>query len=219
MRDAIKIKSPDWAECRDNILDDSTTSPSYKILPELLKSNVNVLLFAGDYDLICNYIGIEDILQSVFPGPWTGRSIDYRALSQVHDFQNGLVYMRIYNASHMVPFDAPEAGLTVLDMLRSRADVKGKRAADNRLMIGVVAGLLSLVFVAAASVLFINARKKRRMQHSRIQQADSEKGMFQANDTASSRGSRPSSPTSPKPRNPERPFSPEEMNERFVHNH
>ena len=63
--------SQTWTECRGNIHHAFNTehSPSaITILPRVL-SKIEVLLFAGDQDLICNYVGIENLIQAM---TWNG---------------------------------------------------------------------------------------------------------------------------------------------------
>ena len=63
--------SQTWTECRGNIHHAFNTehSPSaITVLPRVL-SKIEVLLFAGDQDLICNYVGIENLIQAM---TWNG---------------------------------------------------------------------------------------------------------------------------------------------------
>ena len=214
---AIHAKSEDWLECRDNILDDSKSRPSYHLLQGLLDSNVDVLLYAGDLDLICNYMGIEDMLASIFPK--ADKTIRMRELDEIHDFNNGLAYMRIYNASHMVPFDNPKGGLGVLDYMLERSVKKeseqrrdGQENNRVNLALSISGALLFASCMVAVGLYFWRKRLRARSFILESNYYDSEKGKQEVPQSA---------PSSQEPLNihPERPFSPEEMNMRFVHPH
>jgi len=60
-----------WVECRGQIhsaFHESTEESSVTVLPRVL-AKTNVLIFAGDQDLICNYVGLESMIKSL---TWNG---------------------------------------------------------------------------------------------------------------------------------------------------
>jgi carboxypeptidase C (cathepsin A) len=62
-----------WEECRSKIHRDFSTrqsNASITILPRVLEK-IPVMLFAGDQDLICNYVGLESMMQSM---TWNGET-------------------------------------------------------------------------------------------------------------------------------------------------
>lgn len=65
-----------WVECNTRVgrvlngEDDPTEPASVTLLPALLERGVEVLINAGDQDLICNYVGIERMLDSL---TWNGQ--------------------------------------------------------------------------------------------------------------------------------------------------
>lgn len=65
-------KETAWVEC-DNIVSSQLylrNSPAaIHLLPGILESSVRVLMFAGDEDLICNYKGIERMIDRM---EWSG---------------------------------------------------------------------------------------------------------------------------------------------------
>ena len=65
-------KETAWVEC-DNIVSSQLylqSSPaSVHLLPGILERGVQVMLFAGDEDLICNYKGIERLIGDL---TWNG---------------------------------------------------------------------------------------------------------------------------------------------------
>lgn len=60
-----------WVECRGiihNRFDEYKLNASITVLPKVL-SKLPVLIFAGDQDLICNYVGLEAMMKSM---TWNG---------------------------------------------------------------------------------------------------------------------------------------------------
>jgi len=85
---------------------------------ELLDADIPALIYAGDVDFICNYLGNR---------AWTlgldwGHKDEFNAADD-HDWNdgkglartsNGLTFLQVYDAGHMVPADQPEASLDML---------------------------------------------------------------------------------------------------------
>ncbi|KAI0763992.1 carboxypeptidase C [Trametes elegans] len=108
-----------------------------KLLPELLESGIRVLIYAGDADMACNYIGNlrwVEALESKFHDefsktelqPWV--TLDKGALAGWVRSAGGdgftagnITYVQVHAAGHMVPFDQPEASLDLFS--RWLADV------------------------------------------------------------------------------------------------
>lgn len=61
-----------WTECRGNVgraMTSKKSRPSVELLPKILEKGVEVLLFSGDQDLICNYVGTENMIKAM---EWDG---------------------------------------------------------------------------------------------------------------------------------------------------
>ncbi|KAJ7205304.1 Alpha/Beta hydrolase protein [Mycena pura] len=108
--------SGSWVECRGRIhqeFRERTEPSSIMVLPKVLE-RIPVLLFAGDQDLICNYVGIEAMIQAM---EWNGAKGLGKVETQSWTVANApagtwvssrnLTYAKIFNASHMAPFDLP----------------------------------------------------------------------------------------------------------------
>ena len=68
-----EAKSENWVECLgrvSNELHDNLSPSSVTLLPAVLE-RIPVLLFAGDQDFICNYMGIESMIKSL---TWNGET-------------------------------------------------------------------------------------------------------------------------------------------------
>eukprot|EP00835_Amoeboradix_gromovi_P001120 NODE_45_length_27728_cov_0.328387.p2 type:complete len:404 gc:universal NODE_45_length_27728_cov_0.328387:10661-9450(-) len=105
-----------WVECNSKVYRDLSadrSKPSVELLPELLKQ-IPVLLFNGDKDFICNHIGQENMIKKLTWNNQQGFKNDPLPIvlngiktAEIQS-ENNLLYMKIYNASHMVPIDQPE---------------------------------------------------------------------------------------------------------------
>ncbi|CAJ1335036.1 unnamed protein product [Effrenium voratum] len=91
------------------------------LLPELLKDGIDVLIYAGDVDYICNWLGNK---------AWTTKldwehSADFQK-AEDKEWQvsgktvgklrssNHLNFMQVFEAGHMVPMDQPEVALKMV---------------------------------------------------------------------------------------------------------
>lgn len=96
--------------------------PYHKKVTELLDSDVPVLIYAGDKDFICNWLGNEAWTNVL---PWAGAA-DFE-LAKVKSWEvNGVeagkvknsghfTFLRIYDGGHMVPYDQPENSLALFN--------------------------------------------------------------------------------------------------------
>lgn len=105
-----------WTECSNAVGRQfymKQHNSSVTLMPSLLE-RIPVLLFAGDQDYICNYVGQEDMIAALSWNSGTGFgdaeplawSVNGEAAGTWTAARN-LTYVRVYNASHMVPYDLP----------------------------------------------------------------------------------------------------------------
>ncbi|KAJ7639547.1 Alpha/Beta hydrolase protein [Roridomyces roridus] len=105
-----------WIECRGRIhqeFHERVSNSSIVVLPRVLE-RIPVLIFAGDQDLICNYVGLEAMIQAM---EWNGAkglgTVQTQSWSVMGApagtwvSSRNLTYAKIFNASHMAPFDLP----------------------------------------------------------------------------------------------------------------
>lgn len=129
--DALHIqgKRPGWTECNGAVgsaFGAQKSKPSITLLPDLLKE-VELLLFSGAEDLICNHIGTEELISNmewnggkgfeISPGTWAPRRdwvFEGEAAGFYQEARN-LTYVLFNNASHMVPFDYARRSREMLD--------------------------------------------------------------------------------------------------------
>ncbi len=93
---------------------------------ETAEGKVRVLIFAGQYDLICNHVGLEKSLQvfnwskadkwrTSVPVMFNSKSNGEMKNFGYYQEVDNLSYLRIKESGHMVPLDQPEVAL---DMIR-----------------------------------------------------------------------------------------------------
>ena len=68
-----------WEECRGKIhrnFDTKHSNASVTLLPRVLEK-IPVMIFAGDQDLICNYVGLEAMMQGMAWNGATGLGVSF----------------------------------------------------------------------------------------------------------------------------------------------
>ncbi len=128
VRAIIGVGNRSWTDCDMTVhtflLLDWTLNLQPNVI-QLLDAGVQVLVYSGDQDWICNWRGGES---------WTHR-LDYKGKDEFNkqDYKpwmvdgeeaglmksaQGLTFMRVHAAGHMVPMDQPKVALTMLkDMM------------------------------------------------------------------------------------------------------
>jgi len=112
-----------WEECNDSInmgwSDRDRAFSTGPYLASLLDTGLPVLMYAGDYDYICNYLGNKAVALSMewerkeeF-GNATDRDWgDGRGLART---AGNLSFLQVYKAGHMVPMNQPVSALMMID--------------------------------------------------------------------------------------------------------
>lgn len=122
-------KNTGWTECNGavgNAFSAQKSEPAVNLLPGLLEE-IQVLLFSGSEDLICNHMGTEAFISNLewnggkgfelSPGntaarrPWTFEGDEAGFWQEARN----LTYVLFNNSSHMVPFDYPRRTRDMLD--------------------------------------------------------------------------------------------------------
>ena len=121
-----------WQECNAmvaNYLKNKHSTPAIRILPDVLSNGIQVYLFNGDKDLICNSLGVWNYAKKLVwndekfsVNETTNKHVWYHDMEESGYFykDRNLVFLNIYNASHMVPVDKPlenRGMLTLFDLV------------------------------------------------------------------------------------------------------
>ena len=131
VREAVGAEVDGYDSCNFDInrnfqLHGDWMKPYYRVVPSLLEQ-IPVLIYAGDADFICHWLGNKAWTEAL---EWPGQK-KYAAapledleiaqseskgkkIGQVKSHGN-FTFMRLYGAGHMVPMDQPEAGLEFLN--------------------------------------------------------------------------------------------------------
>ncbi|VFQ77802.1 unnamed protein product [Cuscuta campestris] len=90
-------------------------------IPPLLEDGINLLIYAGEYDLICNWLGNSRWVHAM---EWSGQkafqtapNITFTVEGEVKGTQKNsgpLTFLKVKDAGHMVPMDQPKAALEML---------------------------------------------------------------------------------------------------------
>jgi len=119
----------EWASCDTlvNIRLESDWMKEYQqLLTAPIEDGVRALIYAGDLDFICNWLGNEawslalpwngqSAFNSTAPVEWTGP--DGKAAGTIRQAKgiSNFTFVRVYEAGHMVPMDQPPAALQLVE--------------------------------------------------------------------------------------------------------
>jgi len=97
------------------------------LLPDLINDGIRLLVYAGNADMMCNYIGNERWLEALEHDfhrefsvaktePWvtieSGKVVGtVRSAGGNGNTAGNVTFVNVYEAGHMVPYDQPEAAL------------------------------------------------------------------------------------------------------------
>ncbi|KAF2663842.1 carboxypeptidase Y-like protein A [Microthyrium microscopicum] len=95
--------------------------PFHRMVPDLLKE-IPVLVYAGDADFICNWLGNKGWTEALeWPGQANYQSASMKDLKVDGDkvgavkTSGNFTFIQIHAAGHMVPYDQPKASLSMLN--------------------------------------------------------------------------------------------------------
>ncbi|PNT75133.1 hypothetical protein BRADI_1g28006v3 [Brachypodium distachyon] len=91
-------------------------------IPELLESHIKVLIYAGEYDLICNWLGNSRWVNSM---EWSGKQafvsstdkpfiVDGKEAGVLKSY-GPLSFLKVHDSGHILPTDQPKAALEMLN--------------------------------------------------------------------------------------------------------
>ncbi|ERN12871.1 hypothetical protein AMTRI_Chr07g78660 [Amborella trichopoda] len=124
VRDALGVGDIQFVSCSPTVYEAMLTDWMRNLevgIPALLEDGVKLLVYAGEYDLICNWLGNSRWVHSM---EWSGQQqfvasstipfvVDGSEAGQLKTYGN-LSFLKVHDAGHMVPMDQPKAALEML---------------------------------------------------------------------------------------------------------
>ncbi|KAK7257673.1 hypothetical protein RIF29_31817 [Crotalaria pallida] len=126
VKNALGVKNMSFVSCSSTVYNGMLNDWMKNLevgIPSLLEEGIRVLVYAGEEDLICNWLGNFRWVQAM---EWSGQK-DFNKAPAVKFSVDGaeaglltshgpLSFLKVHAAGHMVPMDQPKAAL---EMLRS----------------------------------------------------------------------------------------------------
>ena len=127
VQQALGVTGHKWSDCNRGVaigfeLDGDWMQAYEQMIPDQLAAGIRVLMYAGDQDFICNWLGNQAwTLALDWPhhdafnaAPVTEWSVNGKSAGQKRS-SNGFTFLRVYEAGHMVPRDQPAVALAMLN--------------------------------------------------------------------------------------------------------
>ncbi|GMG98776.1 hypothetical protein Nepgr_000616 [Nepenthes gracilis] len=124
VRQALGVGNIDFVSCSSTVYEAMQSDWMKNLetgIPTLLEDGINLLVYAGEYDLICNWLGNSRWVHAM---EWSGQK-QFSASPTVSFVVDGteagllkghgpLSFLKVHDAGHMVPMDQPKASLEML---------------------------------------------------------------------------------------------------------
>ena len=124
---ALGVKGRTWSDCNRAValafeLAGDWMQDFETMIPDQLNAGIKVLIYAGDQDYICNWLGNQAWTRELeWPHkadfnaakvtPW---NVDGKQAGTIQT-SDGFSFLRVFDAGHMVPRDQPAAALAMLN--------------------------------------------------------------------------------------------------------
>lgn len=120
--DVETYKGCNWDVNKNFVQGGDFMQPYYKTVVDILEKGLPVLIYAGDKDYICNWLGNENWVRKL---EWSGSKgiAEAKVEPWIVDSQEAgtkfnhekFTFLRVYNAGHMVPYNQPENSLSMIN--------------------------------------------------------------------------------------------------------
>ncbi|KAJ7947871.1 Carboxypeptidase [Quillaja saponaria] len=124
VRDALGVGDIDFVSCSSEVYDALLRDWMRNLevgIPALLEDGIRMLVYAGEDDLICNWLGNSRWVHAM---EWSGKEqfgasatvpfIVDSAQAGLMKSHGPLTFLKVHDAGHMVPMDQPKAALQML---------------------------------------------------------------------------------------------------------
>lgn len=124
VRETLGVGDIEFVSCSPTVYEAMLTDWMRNLevgIPALLEDGIQLLVYAGEYDLICNWLGNSRWVHAM---EWSGQS-GFVSSSEIPFLVDGveagllkthgsLSFLKVHDAGHMVPMDQPKAALEML---------------------------------------------------------------------------------------------------------
>ncbi|EOA22895.1 hypothetical protein CARUB_v10003627mg [Capsella rubella] len=124
VRKALGVGDIEFVSCSSTVYDAMTKDWMVNLevkIPELVNDGISLLVYAGEYDLLCNWLGNSRWVEEM---NWSGQK-DFKAAKNVPlmvdnkevgllKSYGSLTFLKVHDAGHMVPMDQPKGSLLML---------------------------------------------------------------------------------------------------------
>ncbi|KAJ6584134.1 serine carboxypeptidase [Mycena vulgaris] len=126
----VDPRAKDFVSCNNEMnfafmLQGDGMRDSKRLLTELVDDGIRLLIYAGNVDMMCNYMGesqwiaelpskYKDAFGEAPFLPWTVSDRPAGVVRSAGEGAGNVTYLTVYEAGHMVPHDQPEAALDML---------------------------------------------------------------------------------------------------------
>ncbi|CAA7390845.1 unnamed protein product [Spirodela intermedia] len=135
VKNALGVGELDFVSCSPTVYEALITDWMRNLevgIPALLEDGIQLLIYAGEYDLICNWLGNSRWVHSM---EWSGQE-GFASSSSVPFIVDGaeagslkthgpLSFLKVHDAGHMVPMDQPAASLEMLRRWMQQGQLAG----------------------------------------------------------------------------------------------
>ncbi|KAJ4907960.1 Serine carboxypeptidase-like 47 [Raphanus sativus] len=140
VRKVLGVGENKWELCTGNVHEAMTEDVMINLevkIPSLVEDGINLLVYAGEYDFICNWLGNSRWVEQM---NWSGQK-DFGSAKTVPFLVDGkeaglmknhgpLTFLKVHDAGHLVPMDQPKASLQML-----KNWIQGQLVTPNNAMI------------------------------------------------------------------------------------
>ncbi|XP_057953064.1 serine carboxypeptidase-like [Malania oleifera] len=124
VRNVLGVGKIEFVSCSSKVYDAMVVDWMRNLevgIPALLDDGIKLLVYAGEYDLICNWLGNSRWVNAM---EWSGQkkfetsptvqfAVDGAEAGQMKTY-GPLTFLKVHKAGHMVPMDQPKAALEML---------------------------------------------------------------------------------------------------------
>ncbi|KAK7678746.1 carboxypeptidase C [Cerrena zonata] len=127
VKEALGAEVDEYESCnfdinRNFLLAGDWMKPYFKAVTDLLEEKLPVLIYAGDKDFICNWLGNQAWTNAL---PWSHQSdfesekikdwkVGKKSAGEVKNYKH-FTFLRVFGGGHMVPYDQPENALDMVN--------------------------------------------------------------------------------------------------------